>query len=203
MLGSTNENNSTRSRTFAQVMDQTKGLSPPSTLPSLEHVVGNIIRGLLLLTEQREILYSNAYANRALKLFSQSPNERDLIPLEIWHICNFLIEGRKLFPHQLWIHESKIFIDSSRSVLVQARWLSLETLQDPCLCLVMEDENQFIQEVAIEEAYRYGLTTREAQVWILHRMRYTYKDIARELEITANTVKKHMKSILTKKKQAE
>ncbi|MEM9483718.1 MAG: LuxR C-terminal-related transcriptional regulator, partial [Cyanobacteria bacterium P01_F01_bin.116] len=161
----------------------------------------NLIRGLLLLTEQQEILYINTCANRILQQLNRNSNEQTLIPSEIEHICNFLIQNRTLFPHQLWIHESKVFIDGSKSIRVQARWLTLETFRDPCLCLVMEDDNQLIQEIAIGEAHRYGFTAREVQVWILHRMSYTYKDIAKELKITVNTVKKHMKSILTKRQQ--
>lgn len=187
----------------AQVIKQADGLSPPSAQPIFEHIIDNLIKGLLIITEQRQVLYCNTCADRILQQLSRNLNGRDFIPPEIWHICNFLIEGRELFPHQLWIHESKLFVNSSWSVHVQARWLSLETFADPCLCLVMEDESQLIQEVAIEEAHRYGLTAREAQVWILHRTRYTYKEIAKELGITANTVKKHMKSILTKKKKVE
>ncbi len=187
---------------YPQAIKQADRRPSLSETPFLEHVVGNLIRGLLLLTEQQEILYVNTCANRILQRLNQNPKEQHLIPSEISHICNFLLEDRKHFPDQLWIHESKVFIDSSKSIRVQARWLTLETFRDPCLCLVMEDDNQLIQEVAIGEAHRYGFTAREVQVWILHRMSYTYKDIAKELKITVNTVKKHMKSILTKKAQA-
>jgi DNA-binding CsgD family transcriptional regulator len=52
--------------------------------------------------------------------------------------------------------------------------------------------------MAFEEVQRYGLSVREGEVWVLHRKGYTYKDIAQKLNITPNTVKKHMKSILIK-----
>jgi DNA-binding CsgD family transcriptional regulator len=51
-----------------------------------------------------------------------------------------------------------------------------------------------------EESQKYGLTCREQEIWLLHRANYTYKQIALELCITPNTVKKHMKSIYSKQK---
>ena len=62
----------------------------------------------------------------------------------------------------------------------------------------MEDVYQPIQNIAIAEAEKYRLTPREKDVWLLYRANYTYKQIAAELCITLNTVKKHMKSIYSK-----
>jgi DNA-binding NarL/FixJ family response regulator len=64
----------------------------------------------------------------------------------------------------------------------------------------MEDQGQFNQDIAIKESIRLGLNSREQEVWLLHQVGYTYKQIAEELSITPNTVKKHMKSILTKQR---
>ena len=68
------------------------------------------------------------------------------------------------------------------------------------LLLAIEDRYQAVRNMAIEEADRYGLTPREKEVWILHRIGLTYKQTASELCITPNTVKKHMKSIYVKAK---
>ncbi len=66
--------------------------------------------------------------------------------------------------------------------------------------LTLEDRHQAMRNMAIEESERYGLTPREKEVWVLHRMVLTYKQAASELHITPNTVKKHMKSIYVKQK---
>jgi RNA polymerase sigma factor (sigma-70 family) len=68
------------------------------------------------------------------------------------------------------------------------------------LLLTIEDRQQAIINLVLEEADRYGLTPREKNVWLLHHNNYTYKQIAAELGITPNTVKKHMRSIYAKKK---
>lgn len=125
-----------------------------------------------------------------------------LIPEEIHHICQSLIESRSLFPNENWLIESKIFIDPSNAFNIKARWIKLDAIDFPCLLLVMEDQHQFVRDIAIEESKKYGLTPREQEVWLLHRANYTYREIASKLKITSNTIKKHMKSIFTKQKKS-
>jgi len=62
----------------------------------------------------------------------------------------------------------------------------------------MEDQNLSKQMQAITDAKRYGLTPREAEVWSLHQAKLSYKEIAKNLYITVNTVKKHIKNIYSK-----
>jgi WD40 repeat protein len=45
---------------------------------------------------------------------------------------------------------------------------------------------------------KHGLTPREQDIWLLYRTNYSYKQIANELNISLNTVKKHMKNIYAK-----
>ncbi|MGA7937024.1 MAG: LuxR C-terminal-related transcriptional regulator [Kovacikia sp.] len=71
-------------------------------------------------------------------------------------------------------------------------------MQRPCVLVTLEDRLQSIQNAAISEGQKYGLTPRETEVWLRHRANYSYKEIASELYITFNTVKKHMKSIYAK-----
>jgi DNA-binding CsgD family transcriptional regulator len=51
----------------------------------------------------------------------------------------------------------------------------------------------------IAEVDKYGLTPREAEVWLLRRAKYALKEIATELSISLNTVKKHIKNIHAKR----
>ena len=125
-----------------------------------------------------------------------------LVPGEIHHICQSLIDSRSLFPNENWLIESKIFIDPSTAFNIKARWIKLNSVEFPCLLLVMEDQHQFVRDIAVEESKKYGLTPREQEVWLLHRANYTYREIASKLKITSNTIKKHMKSIFTKQKKS-
>ena len=158
----------------------------------------NLMHGILILTEEETPIYINGIAYGILERLNGS----DPIPKEIHYICQSLVESKKLFPNQKWLMESKVFIDQSTSFNVKARWIQSNTVNNACVLLVMEDQNQLIKDVAISEAEQYGLTPREKEVWLLHRANCTYKEIAAELNITPNTVKKHMKNILTKQQAA-
>jgi len=162
--------------------------------------IENLMDGILILTDQKEILYANDSARHILQQLNQGQSLIERVPGEIWHICQSLIHSRNLFPEQQWLIESEIFTDNSAAFHIRVRWLKLESVKNPCLLLVIEDRYQAIRNLAIEEAERYGLTPREKEVWILHRIGFTYKKTASELFITPNTVKKHMKSIYLKQK---
>jgi len=164
-----------------------------------EKALEDLVDGVLILTEQRELLYANDCARRILR---QLDREDALAPVpdEVWYLCQTLIESRHLFPDQYWLIESQVFIDSSVVFNVRARWFKLETREQSCILLSIRDHYQSIKDIAIEESQKYRLTSREKEIWLLHRANYTYKRIALELCITPNTVKKHMKNIYLKQK---
>lgn len=182
---------SLQNRSFSKICEQ-------AVLP--QEVIENLIDGILILTEQKTLIYANDCAKRILRQLNQSSTSISLIPREIWHVCQALIDSRHLFPNQYWLIESKIFVDSSVVFNVRARWLKLETVERPCLLLSIQDQYQYIKDIAIEESQKFGLTSREKEIWLLHRANYTYKQVASELCITPNTVKKHMKNIYVKQK---
>lgn len=167
----------------------------------LQGSIDNLIDGILIVTDQRELIYANEIARRILCKLNQNRSNVNLVPREIWHICQSLIQSRSLFPNQRWLIESTIFANNSTTLNVRARWLMLETVNNPCILVTVEDQYQAIRNIAVEEAQDYGLTRREKEVWVLHRGQYTYKQIASELCITPNTVKKHMRSIHAKQKE--
>ncbi|AFZ20394.1 helix-turn-helix transcriptional regulator [Allocoleopsis franciscana] len=162
--------------------------------------IENLIEGILILSDQRELIYANDTARRVLRQLNQYRSPANLVPIEIWHVCQSLIQSRSLFPNQRWQMESEILTDDFTTLNIRARWLRLETIQHPCILITVDDRYQVIENIAIEEAQKYGLTSREQEVWLLHRANYPYKKIASELCITPNTVKKHMKSIYAKQK---
>jgi ATP/maltotriose-dependent transcriptional regulator MalT len=165
-------------------------------------LIDSLINGVLILTVQRELIYANDAAWRVLRQLTSVKSRENQVPQEIWHICQYLIHSRQMFPRQHWFMESEISTDETTALHIRARWFQVETIADPCLLLMLEDRYEVLKTWAIEEAKRYGLTPREKEAWLLHRANYTYKEIARELRITPNTVKKHMQSIHAKQKEA-
>ncbi len=64
---------------------------------------------------------------------------------------------------------------------------------------MMKNSEQQLTCLALEEASLYGLTDRETRIWLLQRANHqTYKEIALALNMTPNSVKRHIKSILSK-----
>jgi DNA-binding CsgD family transcriptional regulator len=158
------------------------------------------VDGILILTTQRDLIYANDYIKRTLRQLNQCQSLVNQVPEEIWNVCQVLIKSHDLFPNQHWLIESKIFMSSSIAFNVMAKWLKLEELEQPCIWLSICDHCQYTQGIVKEESQKYGLTSREKEVWLLHRADYTYKQVALELHITPNTVKKHLKSIYSKQK---
>jgi DNA-binding CsgD family transcriptional regulator len=68
--------------------------------------------------------------------------------------------------------------------------------------VIIEDQYESRKNAAIADAQKYGLTSREAEVWLLHQAKHTYQQIAEKLYISRNTVKKHLKNIYAKQRDS-
>lgn len=168
--------------------------------PVVEEALTKLTNGILIITENQKLLYANDCACRILRQINQVKSTSEGIPKEISYLCNSVSEIRRLFPGQHWILRTKICINSAITFGVTARYMQLDTLGKPCTILEMRDQYQLIRNIALNEAKQYGLTERETEIWLLQRANYTYKQIASELFIAPNTVKKHMQNIHLKQK---
>lgn len=156
--------------------------------------------GILVFSEQGELIYANNNADAILHRLYRENAEISAVPAEILHICHSLTHSRSQFPHQNWLVELDIVTQEGAILHIRARWLTTNLIDGPCLLLLLEDRQQALTNIVMGEAQQYGLTSREKEVWMLHRNDLTYKQIAVELGITAHTVKKHMKNIHSKKR---
>ncbi|MEA5462738.1 helix-turn-helix transcriptional regulator [Leptothoe sp. PORK10 BA2] len=163
------------------------------------------LQGILVFTDQQDLVYASDDAYQIVNRLHGQDMEAHMeghekIPEEIWHICQSLIQSRHRFPHQNWLMEFDIVTQDSAIVHIRSRWLKENSLEYPYLILLVEDRQQAVTNILMEEARKCGFTPREKQVWMLHRNSLTYKQIAKKLGITPNTVKKHMRSIHAKRK---
>ncbi len=168
--------------------------------PVIEEALTKLTNGVLIITEGKKLLYANECACRLLRQISRDRQSPETIPKEISYLCKSISEAHRQFTGQHWVMKTKICISSSVNFSVTARYMKLETLGRHCIVLEMRDHYQLIKNIAIEEANEYGLTERETEIWLLQRANYTYKQIASELFIAPNTVKKHMQNIHLKQK---
>lgn len=164
----------------------------------LEAVLEGFIDGVLILNQQQEIVHANDCARRICQKMSRFGSSVNSIPQEIWRVCESLIESRELFNENKLTIESEINLDNSAIFRIRARWLELDESEQPYLLVTLEDRLQSTKNAALTDVKKYGLTHREAQVWLLRQAKHSYKEIAAQLYITINTVKKHMKNIYAK-----
>jgi DNA-binding CsgD family transcriptional regulator len=163
----------------------------------LEAVLEGFIDGVLILNEQGELVHANDCARRICQKCSETLLVNS-IPEPIWQVCESLIESRDLFSDHKLILESEISLETSAMFRIRVRWLDLGSSEQPYLLVTLEDRQQSTQNAVMTDVKKYGLTHREAQVWLLRQAKHSYKEIAAQLYITINTVKKHMKNIYAK-----
>ena len=173
--------------------------APLTWMPSLllQAVTEGLVDGILILTPAGTPLYCNSHAQRLCQQLSSSSSQT--LPAEIWRTCEALIESRSLFPNQPIVLEDEIGDRKFPDIRVRVQWVELTDTNEPCLLVMLEDRRQSLRSLAITESQKYGLTCRESEVWFRQRSNYTYEEIATELHITVNTVKKHIKSIRAKR----
>ncbi|KAB8318987.1 helix-turn-helix transcriptional regulator [Tolypothrix campylonemoides VB511288] len=176
-------------------------LQPESKADLLQAVIESFVDGILILTTERKLLQANECARRICRQFIPRESSPDAIPEEIWRVCESLIESRELFPGEKIVIESELETDRGVQLRIRARWLPLATGEQNFLLVILEDRNQTSQSMALSDAKKLGLTNREAEVWLLRRANLSYKEIAQQLYITINTVKKHLKNIHAKQQE--
>lgn len=189
--------------TYSNIFD-TKKSKPekiqPVSIDLMQAVIESFVDGIFILTATGELVHANDRARGICQQIGEVVASE--VPSEIQHICKSLIESRELFPNQNISLESEIETKSSAQIRIRARWLQTNDNNDNYVLVTLEDRKHTNQSIAISEAQKYGLTERETQVWLLRRANYSYQEIARELYITINTVKKHLKNIYAKQQEA-
>jgi DNA-binding CsgD family transcriptional regulator len=169
---------------------------PEQSESFLHAILEGFVDGVLVLTDEKQIVYANSTASAICNQLLQS--ETAELPHELQRVCAALIDSREFYPNYPISIESEL-ITAQTTYRVRAQWLNLEVGQRPCLLLRLQDQNQSVQGLAIAEAQRWGLTPRETEVWMLRRAGCLRKDIAANLFIAVDTVKKHLKNIQAKR----
>ncbi|ARV62826.1 helix-turn-helix transcriptional regulator [Nostocales cyanobacterium HT-58-2] len=164
-----------------------------------QEVIECLQDGMLLLSETGEVIHANTSAHRIFSQLNQDSSNSNFIPPIIWRLCISLLKSHSSFSEKVIILSNEIVVDKSKIFRVRARWLNLDKFQRPCLLVIIENRYESLKNIALNEAKKYQLTSRESEIWCLYRAKYTYKEIASHLYITVNTVKKHMKNIHAKR----
>lgn len=168
----------------------------------VQAILASWMDGILILTETGKLIQANEIARRICDRLSPGSKFSGKVPKEIWRVCQTLICSRDQHPKPPTSVESEFRMNESDRFRIRARYFQFDQSSSPHLLVLVEDQNQFVQNLAISEVDLYGLTPREAEVWLLYRTNCTYKEIAAELYVSTHTVKKHIKNIRAKRQIA-
>ncbi|MEB3356596.1 MAG: LuxR C-terminal-related transcriptional regulator [Synechococcales bacterium] len=176
-------------------------------------VLESLIDGVMVVSPQREVLQINSRARQICRQMrrqaqpQEASNVTELavlkhVPDEIWRVCHALIESDAFYPEQRLTLEHDISLPTGETLRIRAQWIRLEDYAggDRCLLISLEERNQSIQNIVQTDISKYQLTPREGDVWKLRLRGRSYREIAESLYITENTVKKHVKNILSKRR---
>jgi DNA-binding CsgD family transcriptional regulator len=179
--------------------------------------VENCVDGLMIVSQSGEILLSNRCAHTLLKTLSPSGTMGNtmskLLPSPIWRLCKALLDDPDReeadfctpngFPSAIHlVLEDEIVTANQETIRLRAQWFALEVPHEACFLVTLENCTYSANTKALSECQRYGLTPCEAKVWQLRRANLSYKEIANQLFVSENTVKKHLKSIYAKRELA-
>lgn len=187
----------------------TSDLSKPFDMQAalLLAAIENSAFGLIIVSQNGALLHKNKHAQTLLREMT-CPSSTD-IPDVLWHSCQSLTENKDeslaLLPADYTIVLEDEIATQNGSIYARVQWFDWDnhTYQsDSCFLITLENRQRSLTVIANQEAQRYGLTTRETDVWRLKRMGSSYKEIAARLYISENTVKKHLKNIYSKKEQS-
>ena len=166
----------------------------------IQAILEGFVDGVLILTTNQDWFHANECGRRMCSQITQGRSQINSIPDPIWRVCESLIDSREWFCDCKLIIEAEIKVDKLVNFRVRVRWLTLELSPDPYLLVTLEDQNKSSQNSASTDALKYGLTPREQEIWSLKKANLTYREIAQQLFISINTVKKHLKNIYAKQK---
>ena len=165
-------------------------------------------RGFVLFDETGKLLRSTTKAEEFFVLLHKGskgtvfgPQEKLAVtelPEQVDALRNFLLESCVDFPdHTLQLYDT-VFLPGGIRLYLKTEWIDLADQPTKCILVTIEDLTQIAHHRSVCDAYRYGLTIREAEVWELYLQGLSYREVSQELVIALNTVKKHMKGIFRK-----
>jgi DNA-binding CsgD family transcriptional regulator len=154
-------------------------------------VLESFLDAVLISDIQGELLYTNLSAQ---KICHQLKIDH-LQTHAIWSICELL----KSQADRSLILESELTITGIQ-YRIRVQWLNFqEEAQDNRLIIRFENQQHSLRCGAIVECQCFGLTQRESQVWELRCQGRSRRDIAHQLYISIDTVKKHLANIQIKR----
>ena len=160
--------------------------------------------GVIVVAPNMKLVHLNLKAKELCQRLTHSNYKFDSLPSNLVEICQHLIRKSGV--------EDRLVVESETPgglrLRIRARWFSSKpNLNETAglvtgrfILLLLESYDEILREELRIERYRYDLTEREAEIWLLLRQEYSYQDIAKALRISLNTVKTHIKNVYAKRR---
>ncbi len=166
----------------------------------LRSVLEGFIDGVLILNQNGECIHINREGKALCQRLQNVTSSSNPVPPCLWSICQHLVESREVFPHQPLVLTQILAGTGNTRIRAKVQWLEFPSTPETCLLVMLENLTQSAQTTALLESVQFNLTPREKDVWLLRRANHSYEEIAAQLYIAVNTVKRHLKSIYAKRK---
>ena len=164
-----------------------------------QNLLENLIDGILLFSSIGNCLFINEKAQQICRqLNNYSSRLTTSMPIEILRIQRALADSKNATETLT----SPMMLNSE--IKLPGLWIRIRAqrygnINEPtCILIMLEDQIQTLKQLAANEAEKYKLSERETEVWQLKRLGYTLAEIAKNLYISINTVKRHIKHINVK-----
>jgi DNA-binding CsgD family transcriptional regulator len=167
----------------------------------LSSVLEGFKDGVLILNQQGDCLHANQEARVVCHSLDAVSTTQGAVPACLWSICKHLVENRELFSHKSVVVIQSLDSPGGIRIRAKVQWLEFPSTPETCLLVMLENVTRSAQTTALLESVQYNLTPREKDVWLLRRANHSYEEIASQLYIAVNTVKRHLKSIHAKRKE--
>ncbi len=151
--------------------------------------------GFIIANQMGQIEKINAPAQRICSLLKAQATE---LPTEIWRVCQPVLRNLDLLTFQHTGLDAEVTLPNLGAVRIRVQTIPIS--QASYLLIVLEDRQQSVRNKALSDAALLHLTDRESEVWQLRLRGLDYGEISRALWISPNTVKKHVKNILSKQR---
>jgi DNA-binding CsgD family transcriptional regulator len=178
--------------------------SLPARVVREMEILDSMHLGVMVISSQLELLYCNLKAKNICCNYWQ---ETKALPVKLLDACKrFMVEADEELSEPLIL---ECYPAQGRKLLIQISWMQ-EPLRrslshqprsnQRCMLVVIKDCYEAIMANMKREQKRYGLTDREAQVWMMLDLAFSYQEVADQLGISLNTVKTHVKNINLKRR---
>jgi DNA-binding CsgD family transcriptional regulator len=177
----------------------------------LKALLATLMDAVMVVNAEGQILQANAKAKQLCDRLSQealSQESRpssvapDHLPTVLQPLFAALLESRCRFPEQGVMPEFELCLNDRTPLRIRGQFLDIPRADSdvPYVLITIENRQESLNSVAIGDAQRFGFTPRETEIWYMRLLGRSYREIANCLYITENTVRKHVKNVLAKRR---